>query len=209
MLISFYLCGLLFADVFQVNVIFWTVGRLCVLFKLILYNSLMVFIIFKTASVVFLSLQTTYPFKHQCRFLKWTGKVSLIIWIILIMSCLNIFLEQSHKQDRICSIGKCSDKDILLLFVDCCTHNLFMLFSILALLKTYAALKNNEANVLSMQVKQTQSTNAINIAFKTMAPIILELPLQLCLFLAVYCQSIFLFELPITVCSSLTFIILK
>ena len=218
-LISLYLCGLLFADVFQVNVIFWTVGQLCVLLKLILYNSLMVFIIFKTASVVFLSLQIIYPFKHQCSSLKWTGQISTITWIKLIMSCPLTFLEQTLS-DRICSIGKCSDKDMLLLFVDCCTFKLFILFSILALLKTYGALKKKEANVLSMQAKVTQSTDAIHVSIKIMTTIILELPLQLCLFsllalklangeFAVYCQSIFLFVLPITVSSSLTFILLK
>ena len=158
---------------------------------------------------------------------------------------------------------------MLLLFVDCSTLKFFMLFSILALLKIYAALKKKEANVLSMQAKvtqstdaihvsikimttiilelplqlclfsllalklangefavycqsifkQTQSTNVIHVSFKIMAPIILELPLHLCLFLllalklanafAVYCQSIFLFVLPMTVCSSLIFILLK
>ena len=179
----------------------------------------MAFIIFKTALVVFLSFQITYPFKQQCRFLKWTGKVSLIIWIILIMSCLLTFLEQSHQQDQICSIGKCSDKDMLLLFANCCTLKVCMLFSTLALLRTYANLKKKEANVLGMHVQQTQSTNAIPVSLKIMAPIILELPLLLCLFsllalkltnaeFVVYCQCIFLFVLPVTVCSSLTFIIL-
>ena len=53
MLLSLYLSGLLLADVVQVNVIFWTVGQLCVLLKLILYNSLIAFIILKRRQLYF------------------------------------------------------------------------------------------------------------------------------------------------------------
>ena len=221
MLIALYCLGLVLADVVQVNVLFWTVGPVCLFLKLILYNSILLIILFKAALVSFLSLQIIYPFKHQCGFLKWTGPTSLIVWLIVSASFSLSYFEQSRQQDSLCSIGKCETKDNLLLIIVCIMNIFFILSCILPISKAYLCLKRQKANLSGMQTTKTQSRNAGHVIRKITTPIISQLPFVCFLFslmimnlanveLAVFfCQSIFLFASPVSVCLSLILTLLK
>ena len=210
-----YLFGLLIADLAKVNVLFWTVNYLCLLLKCILYNSLVIGIVFKTALVVFVSLQVIYPFNHQCRFLKWTSLVSFTTWAIVSTFSLFIFLEPSHQQDVLCSIGKCSKDENMLLFVTCVINILLILSCILPIPETYVALNQH-----SKQSKHIGLSNTIYIMIKSVSPILSELPFQLCLICLLVtkltdagveqlCPAIFCFVLPVCVCFSLSLMLLK
>ena len=221
MLIVLYFFGLVLADAVQVNVLFWTVSPMCLVLKLILYNFVVLIIVFKTALVTFLSLQIIYPFKHQCVFLKWTGRTSFVVWLIVSASCFLSFVEQSQQQDYLCSLGKCvkSDKSLLLI-IACFINCLFVITCILPISKTYLALKQQKAKLSCLETKMTHSMNAVHVTMKIVIPIISELPFQCCLFvlmttnlanveIKLFCESSFLLALPVSVCFSLMLILLN
>ena len=220
MLIVLYFFGLVLADVVQVNVLFWTLSPMCLVLKLILYNFVVIIIIFKTALVTFLSLQIMYPFKHQCVFLKWTGLASFVVWQIVSASCFLSFVEKSQQQDYLCSLGKCDKRDSLLLIIACFINCLFVITCILPISKAYLALKQQIAKLSCLQAKMTHSMTAVNVTMKIIILIISELPFQFVLFILMttnlanveiklFCQSIFLLALPVSVCFSLMLILFQ
>ena len=220
MLIVFYFFSLVLADIVQVNVLFWTVSPMCLVLKLILYNSIVLIIIFKAALVTFLSLQIMYPFKHQCVFFKLTGRASLVVWFLVSASCLFSFVEQSRQQDSLCSLGKCDKKDSLLLIVACFINCVFISTCILPIAKSHIALKQQKAKLSGPETKITHTMNAVHVTMNIVILIISELPFQCCLFglmtmnlanveIRLFCQSIFLLALPVSVCFSLMLILFK
>ena len=220
MLNSIYFCSLCVADIIRVNVLFWSVSPVCLFLKLIHYNSIILVIIFKTALVVFLSLQILYPFKHQCVFLKWTGPTCLVVWLIVSASSSLTFVEQSHQQDYLCSLGNCEKQDHLLLTIVCSVTYLFILSCMLPVSKTYLTLKRQKTISSGLHHTHKRSRNDVRVTIKVMTPLISELPFQFCLLgllvmnLAqvehkVFCQSIFLLAFPVSVCFSSTLTLLK
>ena len=214
---SIYLFGVFLADVVKVNLFVWILSPLCLFLSLILYNSLVVVVIFKVAFIVFVSLQIIYPFKHQCTFLKWTALMCFLVWLVVSSSSALTSLEQSPFQDKLCSLGKCSQNNQVLLFVACFTDILFICCCILPISKTYLILKTNSSKV---QSTQSDSRNITQITMKIAAPIISEIPLQLCLLgllavkladyrFSVFCEAIFLFAIPMSMSLSLLLMILK
>ena len=110
-LTSLYVSFLVIVDSTQVNVLFWIYSPACFFLHLLLYVSVQCVIIFKSFLIVFVSLQIIYPFKHQCFFFKWTGLITLVVWLIISSTFSLVFLEQ-EQHDLLCSIGKCSKTDM-------------------------------------------------------------------------------------------------
>ena len=207
-LASLYLCSLLVADSAKVNILFWTLSPICLILKLIVYTSIQIMTIFKTYSIFCVSVKILYPFKHQNQYLKWTAQLSLVVWIIVSGSSLSTFIDELQP-DEICCMSNCSkeNRPNLLLLLVCVTATLTKLSCMVVARKVYIVLEKNNAT-WSDKRKQI---NSYKVTLKLAYPILLQLPLQICLFnLLAYklanltfvihvCRALFLFVFPLNV----------
>ena len=109
---SLYVISIALADIIQVNLLYFRRSIYCSLLNAIIYITLETTIVLKVSSIGIISLNIVYPFKHQCRWLKWTGLITCFIWVFIILSYfVHIFVErlrQNHDEfDIMCSIGWC------------------------------------------------------------------------------------------------------
>ena len=150
-LIALYLVALATVDIIKVNVLFFRQSLVCSLLNSTLYVSLLAFIIFKTCSSGYVSVQIILPFKHQCGWLKWVGVVTVLIWnsVILtyIFGIVFIFSNRlKHNFDMFCSIGWCDTNIAFNIFHVIIYH--IVIFSIcshiFAVSKVYMFLQNQQ-----------------------------------------------------------------
>ena len=209
MLVSLYLLGLVFVDVVKVNVYFWTLSPFCLFMKLFLYTSIQAIAVFKTSLIIYVSIQILYPFKHQCSFSKWTGTISLVVWLFILTSCSLTFFDKFQHQDYLCSIGNCSQGNIFSLFLPiiCFTDILSVVFCILSVTKLYNDLEKQKKNMSMFQIKNRQLPKNTFVVFKLVIPFIAELPFRICLLILLFirlahimseefCKAVILFILP-------------
>ena len=208
MLASLYLFSLLIADSAKANVLFWTLSPICLILKLIVYISIQTMVIFNTHSIFCVSVKILYPFKHQDKYIKWTMQLSLVVWIIVSGSSLSTFIGEL-KQDEICSMSNCSTDNRLnlLLLMVCVTAILTKLSCMIVARKVYIALEKNNAT-WSDKRKQI---NSYRVTLKLIYPMLLQLPLHICLFnllafqlanltfVTHFCRAVFLFVFPLNV----------
>ena len=86
MLLSIYLICLAITNDINVNVVVWRKSLYCFIFHALLSVSLATNIILKALSSYVLLLKIVYPFKHQCRYLRWSWLICLLVWTILTLS---------------------------------------------------------------------------------------------------------------------------
>ena len=223
-LISLYLSSLVIVDTTQVNVLVWVFSPACFFLQLLLYASVQCVMIFKAFSIALVSLQIIYPFKHQCVFLKWTGLVTLVVWLIILSTYSLVFLEQ-QQHDLLCSVGKCSKIDSLnLLLCLICAIDIFAIMSCFVTASKTCVNLNQHLKDLDkhqFQMKRNRLKMCIYATFKHTLPILSELPFRLCLLILLassfaiitfeeFCISVFVYALPTnTLCSSLIFLLHK
>ena len=108
---SVYLVGISISDILKVNVMMFRKGNICILFNALLYTSLECTMIFKTLLSVIMSLKITFPFSHQCRWLKWTWLILACTWVFIILTYIvMMFVFQmmpSTMFDNLCSVAWC------------------------------------------------------------------------------------------------------
>ena len=211
---TLYLAGILGADVLKVNMFFWRRCSQCVLLNFALYISLECIIIFKTSLVIILGLQILYPFNHQCLWLRYTGPISVIIWLL---SSSTYFVHLSYQFenesiyvfDTLCSIGMCGLGNTLhlLLYMTCFIDWFAILFCIFPMIKTYAVMVSYKKMSNTLRSNQNLSVNNMSVILKIAIPILTELPFRSCIFILLmdtfvsflnveYCKYLFLFALP-------------
>ena len=211
-LTSMYFFSLLVADAIKVNVLFWILSPICLILKLICYISILTMVVFRTHLLFCVCVKILYPFKHQNGYLKWTLRMTLVVWIIALISSFSTFMEEL-QQDEICFMVKCSTNSALnlLLYMTCVTQTLTIISCILIIRKVYRALEENNTTWAELQTKQIHIINSFKVILKITRPIILQLPVHFCIFgvlifkLAdlesgeLYCQMVVLFVLPVSV----------
>ena len=84
--LSVYLVCLAIADDINVDVVVWQKSLYCISLHAFLTVSLAANIILKVISSYVLLLKIIYPFKHQCRYVRMSWLICLLIWIILTVS---------------------------------------------------------------------------------------------------------------------------
>ena len=210
LLVSLYLFVLFLADVLKVNVLFWTLGPICLCLKFILYISMETLMIIEMCSLLFKSLQIVYPFKHQCAFFKWTGPACLIIWLIVSISSAILFSLESGQQYYLCTFVNCSNYETFDTFLAliCFTDILLIVSCIMAVTKVIMVLKRQNASIAKLQRNQAGSIIIGKVVFKLVAPFLSHFPIRICLLsltilqlcnliFEYYCCSVFIFILPV------------
>ena len=208
---SIYALGILVADVTGVNISVWTTSHICLFLNSLLYISLVSNMIYKTTLLIFVSLQITYPFKHQCLWLRWTAVFSAIAWLLVcstysINMIERILYRDTYRSDYLCSVAGCGLRGNIhiLLYIICLSDCFLISISIYMLIRTYIALaKSKKASDLSANNRRN-----IKITFKVSCPVTLEIPFRICLVLVLviqlanasnkeWCDYIFMYILPI------------
>ena len=207
-LIPLHLLSILTADAVKVSILYWTSSPICLFLILLIYISLQAMTIFKLCIVLFLSSHILYPFKHQCRFFKWTILFSFVIWFLISISSLIMFLGKLQP-NYLCTIVRCANNDQinLLLILSSSTYSLSMLVCIAVLLKTYKTLATQNKKMCIIQTTRRLTPNMIVLVLKLARPYIYEFPFRMCLIamqsmnlendvFGRFCQSVVLFYLP-------------
>ena len=194
--------------------------------------SLETMVIFKMWSVLTLQLQIIYPFKHQCLWLKWTGPLSVMVWLLVLTIYLLNFIKQlKYGQllvfDAICSIGMCETTDMahFLLIITCFIDFIFITISIFPIIKTYTTLEQYRKTFFTLRTNQNYAFKKTSLILGFTFPIITKFPPfppRMCLFgmlvstvllkreRDIFCQYLFLFVLPLNImCSSLILLFVK
>ena len=151
---SIYMLGILVADVTDVNIYVWTKSQVCILLNILLFISLVSDMIFKTALLIFVSLQIMYPFKHQCLWLRWSAVFSGLVWLFVCSTySVNVIehfmFKETYRLDLLCSVAGCGVKETiyLLLSVICLSDCLMLSLSIYMLIQIYAHLVKSGRNI--------------------------------------------------------------
>ena len=85
-LLSVYLVCLSIADDINVDVVVWQTSLYCIILHAFLTVSMAANIILKVLSSYVLLVKIVYPFKHQCRYVRMSWLICLLMWIILTVS---------------------------------------------------------------------------------------------------------------------------
>ena len=80
-----YICSIVAADWQQVNIVHWQTGDMCKILQILVILSLISNIILRCTAALILFLKIEYPFKHQCRWLKYTWFICVSIWLLSII----------------------------------------------------------------------------------------------------------------------------
>ena len=106
LLMCIYFISIFTANALNKNVILWRKSVICRTMSVFLYMTLINNMVFKSLSVIMLSLKIKFPFKHQCRWLKYSAPVTIMTWLcsLLFVSIVSL----SVILDRFCTYGECS-----------------------------------------------------------------------------------------------------
>ena len=85
-LLSVYLVCLGIADDINVDLVVWQTSLYCIILHAFLTVSMAANIILKVLSSYVLLVKIVYPFKHQCRYVRMSWLICLLMWIILTVS---------------------------------------------------------------------------------------------------------------------------
>ena len=110
-LCSIYLLCIAISDFIGVDEIQFRLGLLCILFNALSFISFEGCIVFKTFHSLCVMLKTLFPFKHQCRWLRFSGIICGIAWVVLaalyIASAVYRYTMKSMILDNLCSFAEC------------------------------------------------------------------------------------------------------
>ena len=208
-LCSVYLVGIAISDILKVNVLMFRKGNLCILFNALLYTSLQCTVIFKVLLIIIMSLKMTFPFSHQCRWLKWTWLVLACTWVFLILSYIvMVFAFQITMFDSICSVAWCGQRS---------TFNLLSIISlvdfglILIIIFSMAMAYSSLSVISKTATSQSHKPYSVSgVMFKIASPIFPEIVFILFLLSVIinklsnsfsenYCTQVFILALPLKI----------
>ena len=108
---SIYLLCIAISDVIGVDEIQFRIGLLCIILNAISFISFEGCLVFKTFHSMCVMLKTLFPFKHQCRWLRFSGIICGIVWVVLIAiyiaSLVYRYTINSMILDNLCSFAEC------------------------------------------------------------------------------------------------------
>ena len=212
-----YLICIFIGNVLNVNVIFWRKAIICSIMSGLLYIALLNDMVFKTLSVIMMSLKIRFPFKHQCRWLRFATPSAGIVWlsscfIFLVSVHLSIILDTYLFLDRFCTFGECNERIDKLAFVHFTVISIdtvCICFFVGIGMQSYMALRKTTIKKASTHSHTRRSP--IVIMFKVGKLFYIELVFRLLLYIAFfnklthqamdgnYCIVLILLLLPITI----------
>ena len=190
---SMYLATLSAVDIGKVNVLLFKTSILCITLNAVTYISLETIIVFKSILCQLILLKIMFPFKHQCRWVKWITPASGFVWVIVItIYMIHTFVYQEQEYlifDRLCSIGWCEMNitfnmlHAIILIVD----HLSIVNYIYSFIMIYFSLKKQQSKLKFS--KSNRHYTAIAITFKIISVNILEILLRIYLILLLSFKS--------------------
>ena len=81
LLMCIYFISIFMNNALNNNVILWRKSVICRTMSVFLYMTTLNNMLFKSLSVIILSLKIKFPFKHQCRWLKYSAPVAVMTWL--------------------------------------------------------------------------------------------------------------------------------
>ena len=108
---SIYLLCIAISDIIGVDAIRFRISSLCILLNALSFISFEGCIVFKTFYTMCVMLKTLFPFKHQCRWLRFSGIICGIAWVALsviyIASVVYRYSVNMIILDKLCSFAEC------------------------------------------------------------------------------------------------------
>ena len=98
------------SDFNQVNVLHWRRGLFCQILNAFLFISSISEAIFSSLSVIIMSLNIIYPYKHQCIWLRKTFIIIIYVWGTSAMLFMVALFTRSEILDPICSFMWCDSE---------------------------------------------------------------------------------------------------
>ena len=104
-LLSAYIISILIANNHNVNIVYWQRGNICKVLHACFVMTLVSNIMLRTTATLVLCLKIIYPYRHQCRWLQSTWFISISIWLIVILVCINhiISLNMFYSHNVFCT----------------------------------------------------------------------------------------------------------
>ena len=117
-----YFISILINTALNNNIILWRKSIICRIISGFLYITLLNGMVFKTFSVIIMSLKIKFPFKHQCRWLRFAASSAIMAWlcscfIFLISVIMSIMVDTYLYLDRFCTFGECNTRIDKLVFI--------------------------------------------------------------------------------------------
>ena len=190
---SMYLATLSAVDIGKVNVLLFKTSILCITLNAVTYISLETIIVFKSILCQLILLKIMFPFKHQCRWVKWITPASGFVWVIVItIYMIHTFVYQEQEYlifDRLCSIGWCEMKITfnMLHAIILIVEHLSIVNYIYSFIMIYFSLKKQQSKLKFS--KSNRHYTAIAITFKIISVNILEILLRIYLILLLSFKS--------------------
>ena len=117
-----YFISILINTALNNNIILWRKSTICHIMSGILYITLLNGMVFKTFSGIILCLKIKFPFKHQCRWLRFAASSAIMMWLcsclmFLISIILSIMVDTYLYLNSFCTFGECNTRINKLVFI--------------------------------------------------------------------------------------------
>ena len=113
---STYILFLVVSDIINVDTISFQKSFLCMFLNAFSFINIEGCLIFKTLHTVVIMLKTLFPFNHQCRWLRFVGKISGFIWLILstlhAIITFRRYMNNDMFFDEMCSFMECKSREV-------------------------------------------------------------------------------------------------
>ena len=212
LLMCTYFISVCLGNALSSNVITWRKNIICRIMSGFLYIALLNSLVFKTFSVITMSLKIKFPFKHQCRWLRFAVPAAGIAWLcgcsfFLFSVHLSIFLDSYLFLDRFCTFGECNNRinrviflHFAIIFIDTvCIGSSFIVG-----IQSFLVLKRT-----TIKRATTDSVSAVSIMLKVGKLFYIQLVFRFVLYISFiakltqitipenYCFIVFLLLLPV------------
>ena len=206
MLLSVYLICLAIANDINVNVVDWRKSLYCIIFHALFSVSLAANIIFKVLSSYVLLLKIVYPFKHQCRYVKMSWLICLLVWTILTVShtLFLSYVDTDILYSLFCTIW-CQNSNLTYLNIFIIILELITFGLVTLCIQLIAIRLNQSASTFKNNVDSKRTLKVtLPIVLEILGDIYLRFPITAIVILHIleehklktYCESVILYLLP-------------
>ena len=202
-----YFVSLEFADIMGVNVVIFRKSTICVILSVTLFTTIHSSLALKTLSLFIVATKILYPFKHECRWLRYSYIVCFTIWVVVGCPYIVRSVVQYDLSDTFCTSFDCHRNTTGLVFFRVILDVMCMTVCILSEAQAMWSLHQN--NKLKKKNNLTNLNPVCFIGFKLGRAIYPEFAFRKLLFsfyvcnyfklCRQFCEAIVLFVIPINV----------
>ena len=220
LLLSVCLICLAIANNINVNVIIWQTSVYCIVLHSIVTISLAANIIVKVLSSYVLLLKICYPFKHQCRYVRFMWLLCLLVWIALAISY-TLFVSHADMHflySAFCTVW-CQNSDFIYLNIVIASLEFISICLLIVCVKLMATRLNQSSAVFTTAARSNMTLKVcLPFVLETIGDISLRFPITTIVILNIFearqldtwCENVILYLVPckIVICS-ISHILLK